>query len=132
MKYLKSYRAISIIAYFVIILKGQIIGLPFLLWLAFTIFDFGNINQVLALMAVLGLILIFRNWNKARTRKILLADFSCFILLTIPIIGRLNTVPLNMFNYGAFIIPTTVFVLCYLTSLIYSCKQYLVLQKATV
>jgi hypothetical protein len=105
------------------------IGLPFLLWLVFTIFDFGNINQLFAFLAVLGLILISRNWNKTRTQKILLIDFVCFMLLTIPLISRLNAVPLSMFNYGAFIIPMAVFMLCSLISLVYSCKQYLVIQK---
>jgi uncharacterized membrane protein len=129
MKHLKIYRIISIVAYCVIILKGQMIGLPFLLWLVFTIFDFGNINQLFAFLAVLGLILISRNWNKTRTQKILLIDFVCFMLLTIPLISRLNAVPLSMFNYGAFIIPMAVFMLCSLISLVYSCKQYLVIQK---
>jgi uncharacterized membrane protein len=126
MKYLKIYRIISLVAYCVIILKGQIVGLPFLLWLAFTVFDFGNIDQLFALLAVLGLILTSRNWNKTRTLKILLVDFVCFFLLAVPVMGRLNEVPLSMFNYGAFIIPAAVFVLCYLISLAYSCKQYLV------
>ena len=105
------------------------VGLPFLPWLIFTIFDFGNIDQLFAILAVLGLILTSRNWNKTRTQKILLIDFVCFVLLAAPIIGRLNAVPLSMFNYGAFIIPTAVFVLCYLISLAYSCKQYLVYLK---
>jgi uncharacterized membrane protein len=129
MKYLKIYRTISIVAYCVIILKGQMVGLPFLPWLIFTIFDFGNIDQLFALLAVLGLILTYRNWNKTRTQKILLIDFVCFVLLAAPIIGRLNAVPLSMFNYGAFIIPAAVFVLCYVISLAYSCKQYLVIRK---
>jgi hypothetical protein len=108
------------------------IGLPFLLWLAFTIFDFGNLDQPFAILAVSGLIIIVRNWNKNRTRKILLTDFLCLILLAIPIIGRLNAVPLAMFNYGAFIIPTAIFVLCYLISLAYSYKQYLVFQRVSM
>jgi uncharacterized membrane protein len=129
MKYLKIFRIISIIAYSVIILKGQMIGLPFLLWLAFTVFDFGNIDELFAVLAVLGLILIFRNWNKARTQKILFVDFVCFLLLATPILGRLNAVPLTLFNYSAFIIPTAAFALCYLISLACSCKQYLVFEK---
>ncbi|WP_454802064.1 hypothetical protein [Mucilaginibacter phyllosphaerae] len=129
MKYLNIYRIISIVAYSVIILKGQMVGLPFLLWLVFTVFYFGNIDQLFALLAVLGLILTARNWNKTRTQKILLIDFVCVVLLATPIIGRLNAVPLSMFNYGAFIIPVAVFVLCYLISLAYSCKQYLVIQR---
>lgn len=132
MKIQKYNRFIAIVAYCVIILKGQMIGLPFVFWLVFTLFDFGNKNQLFGLLAVLGLILIFRNWNKTMTQKILFIDFVCFILLITPIIGRLATVPLYMFNYSAFIIPTAAFVLCYLISLVYSCKQYLTLQKASV
>lgn len=132
MKYLKIYRILSIVAYSVIILKGQMIGLPFLLWLAFTVFDFGNIEQLFAFLAVLGLILIFRNWNKIRTQKILFVDFVCFLLLATPIIGRLNAVPLTMFNYGSFIIPTVTFMLYYLISLAYSYKQYVVFEKECV
>lgn len=131
MKYLKIYRVISIVAYSVIILKGQMIGLPFLLWLAFTIFDFGEVDQLFALLAIMGLILIFRNLNKTRTQKILLIDFVCFGFLAIPLVGRLNAVPLAMFNYSAFIIPTGAFVLCYLISLVYSCKQYFAPEKAS-
>jgi hypothetical protein len=130
MKHLKICRFISIAAYSVIILKGQMIGFPLLLWLVFTVFDFGNLDQLFALLAASGLILILTNRNKNRTQKILLTDFLCFILLAIPIISRLNTVPLAMFNYNALIIPTVVFVLCYLMSLVYSCKQYLAFKKA--
>ncbi len=125
MRFLKIYRSISIATYFLIILKGQMIGIPFFFWLLFSVFNFGYIDQVFALMAASGLILIFRNWNKTRTQKILLIDFSCFILLVTPIIGRLSDVPLYMFNYMAFIVPTAVFVFSYLISLNYSCKQFL-------
>jgi len=131
MQYLKNYRYISIIAYSVIMLKGQIIGLPFLFWLAFTVFDFGNVNQLFALMGILGLIIPLRNRNKNRIHKILFADFMCFILLATPIIGRLNAVPLAMFKYGAFIIPTATFILCYIISLVLSCKQYLDIRQVS-
>jgi hypothetical protein len=40
-------RITSLISYFLIILAGQMIGLPFILWLLFTAFQFGNIDQLL-------------------------------------------------------------------------------------
>lgn len=128
MKYLKISWFSSIVAYSLIILKGEMIGLPFLIWLPCTVFDFGNLNQLFGLLGVSGLILIFKNLNRNRTQKILITDFLCFILLAIPIIGRLIAVPLAMFNYNAFIIPTSIFVLCYLVSLAFSCKEYLALR----
>jgi hypothetical protein len=41
-----KFRIISIVFYLLIILKGDIIGLPFFLWLLFTVFDFGNIVHI--------------------------------------------------------------------------------------
>jgi hypothetical protein len=105
------------------------IGLPFLIWLLFALLDFGKIDQLFALLAVSGLVLVFWNMSKNRTGKILFIDFVCFILLASPIIGRLTAVPLSLFNYGAFIVPTLIFVLCYVISLIYSCSQYLAYKR---
>jgi uncharacterized membrane protein len=125
MKYLKTFQAIAVVAYFLIILRGQMVGIPFVLWLVGNVFNFGEIDQLFALLAVAGLIIIVKNRNKNRTQQILLMDVLCFILLAAPIIGRLAAVPSAMFNYNAFIIPTSIFVVVYLFSLVFSCRQYL-------
>jgi len=52
-------RITSLISYFLIILAGQMIGLPFILWLLFTAFQFGNIDQLFALLGIVGIILNF-------------------------------------------------------------------------
>ena len=100
------------------------IGIPFLLWLLFTLFDFGNLDQLFAFFAVVGLVTICVNHNKTRTAKVLTFDFLCFLLLASPIIRRMTAVPIELFNYLAFIIPITSFTLFYAASLFFSCNQY--------
>jgi len=124
LKQQRIFRIIATIAYLLIILNGDMIGLPFFLWLSFTLFDFGNIDQLFAFLAVAGLTINLINANKQRTLKILLLDVMCFLLLAAPVIARLLEAPINLFNYAAFIIPTTVFVLFYLVSLYFACKEY--------
>ncbi|MES2772674.1 MAG: hypothetical protein V4722_00725 [Bacteroidota bacterium] len=119
----KAHRVTAIISYLLIILMGQIIGLPVLLWLIFTLFDFGNIDQLFALMAIVGLTIISINHNKIRTSKILALDLLCFLLLASPIIRRMTAVPIELFNYLAFIIPTTLFALFYTASLFLGYRQ---------
>ena len=118
--------------YFAIILMGQMIGIPFFVWLFLTLFAFGEIDQVFAAFAVWGLILIVKNRNKSRTLQILFIDFLCFLLLAMPIISRLTAVPIALFNYNAFIIPASVFVLFYFLSLILSVVQYFAVKRQVI
>ena len=120
----KAYRVIAIISYLLIFLMGQMIGVPFVFWLAFTLFDFGNIDQLFAFFAVVGLVTICINHNKTRTAKLLTLDLLCFFLLMSPLIRRMTAAPIELFNYLAFIIPTTLFVSFYIASLFFGCKQY--------
>jgi hypothetical protein len=122
---LKRFRLIALIAYLLIILKGWFIGAPFFAWLLFTLFDFGNIDQLFAALAIVGLIIVITNSNKKRTLKILLLDILSFLLLALPILARLAVVPIEQFNYLAFILPTEFFVMFYLISLGFSFGQYL-------
>lgn len=120
----KIYRVIAVISYLLIMLMGQMIALPFFLWLAFTLFDFGNIDQLFAFFAVVGLVTICINHDKPRTSKVLAVDVLCFILLASPLIRRMTAVPLELFNYLAFIIPAALFALFYMASLFFGCRQY--------
>ena len=129
---MKTFKFISILSYLLIILMGQIIGLPFFSWLLFTLFDFGNIDQLFAFLAVIGLTTTFINRNKTRTLTILLIDIICFLLLASPLVRRMTAIPIEKFNYLAFIIPTILFVLFYIISIYFSIRQYLQVQKASV
>ena len=124
MKQLRTFKLIAIIAYLLIILMGQMIGLPFFIWLLFTLFDFGNIDQLFAFFGVIGLTICFVTFNSTRTLKVLLLDIISFMLLASPLIRRLTAIPIDKFNYLAFIIPTTIFGLFYIFSLYFSVRQY--------
>ena len=105
------------------------IGLPFFMWLIFTLFDFGNIDQLFAFLGVIGLAISFVTFNSTRTLKILLLDIIGFMLLASPLIRRMTAIPIEKFNYLAFIIPTTIFGLFYIFSLYFSVRQYFLNQK---
>jgi hypothetical protein len=131
-KQLKIFKIIAIVSYLLIILAGQLIGLPFFYWLLYTLFDFGNIDQLFAFLGVVGLTISFIKLNSTRTFKVLLLDIICFMLLALPIIRRMTAAPIELFNYLAFIIPTTIFSLFYIVSICYSIRLYFQNQKATV
>lgn len=105
----KALKIISLISYSLIILMGQMIGLPFLFWLIWTSFEFGNSDQIFAIFGLIGLLLIFTKYYKLRIIKIL-----SFVLMLTPIVRRLTEVPLEKFNYLAFQIPLIIFILTYL------------------
>jgi hypothetical protein len=113
-------RTISIISYMLIILAGQMIGLPFILWLIFTTLDFGNIDQLFAIFGLVGIILNLTKW-----RTNIIATILSFTLMLSPIISRLVQVPIEMFNYLAFQIPLTTFIITYLTYIIINIKEKL-------
>ena len=120
----KTLKIISIVFYFFIILQGQIIGLPFFFWLLFTFFDFGNVDQVFALFALWGFIINYLNRNSSKTLKVVLLEVLSFFLLSSPIIRRMFAVPIEKFNYLAFIVPTVVFIIFYLMSICLSFRMY--------
>ena len=106
-------KIISLTSYALIMLMGQMIGLPFILWLIFTSFDFGNNNQIFAILGLVGLILNFTKYGKVRLVKV-----SSFILMLIPIAKRLTALPLEKFNYLTFQIPLLIFISTYIIYII--------------
>ena len=101
---------------------GSMLAIPFFVWLIFTSFDFGNFDQIFALLAVIGLIINFVNRDKVRTMNILLLDILSFMLLVSPIVRRISVVPIEKFNYLLFTVPTTIFITFYLISIYFSYK----------
>ncbi len=89
------------------------IGIPFLMWLIFTSFDFGNIEQFFAIIGLTGIILSFTKYWRLRIVKIL-----SFILLISPLIKRMREIPIEKFNYLAFQVPLVIFVITYLILII--------------
>ena len=106
MKKKKVLKIISLTSYSIILLKGEMIGIPFLFWLIWTSFEFGNSDQLFAVFGLIGLIMMFANLYKQRIFKLL-----TFILMITPIIRRLTEVPIEKFNYLTFLIPLSIFII---------------------
>ncbi len=104
MKTEKTFKIITLLSYCVIILMGNMIGIPLLFWLIWTSIDFGNINQLFAVLGLVGIILLFTNWHTKRAVKIL-----SFIFMLSPVVFRLSEVPLEKFDYPSFQIPLYIF-----------------------
>jgi hypothetical protein len=131
-KQLKTFKVISIISYLLIFLMGQMIGIPFFWFLLLALMDFGSIDQLFAFFAVIGLTISFITMDSPRKSKVLLLDILSFALLSSAIVRRLTTVPIELFNFLAFILPTIVFVVFYIVSLYFSVRQYFKIQKTYV
>ena len=102
----KILKIISISSYSLIILMGQMIGIPLILWLILTSFEFGNSDQIFAISGLVGVIINFTKYYKRTVFKIL-----SFALMLTPIIRRLTEVPFEKFNYLAFQIPLIIFII---------------------
>ena len=89
------------------------IGLPFILWLVFTSFDFGNPDQIFAIFGLIGIVLNFTKHIESRIIKVL-----SFVFMISPIIRRLTEIPIEKFNYLAFQIPLLIFISAYLVFII--------------
>lgn len=121
----KTFKIAAIVSYLLIFLMGDMIGFPIFCWLILiTAVDFGSTDQIFAMFAIAGIIISFRTLNSIRTLKIVLLDVFCFVLLASPLIRRMAVVPLEKFNYWAFTIPTTLFIVLYLLSIYFSVRQY--------
>jgi hypothetical protein len=94
---------------------GEMIGIPFILWLFWTSFEFENKNQMFAFIGMIGLILAFTKYYKNRILRVLI-----FGLMLTPIIRILTEIPIAKFNYLTFIIPLFVFII---TSLVLILKS---------
>lgn len=105
MKREKVLKIISLISYSLIILMGEMIGLPFLFWLIWTSFEFGNSDQIFAVFGLIGFVVMFTKLYKQRILKVLI-----FLLMLLPIVRRLTEVSLEKFNYFGFQIPLLIFI----------------------
>lgn len=106
------------------------IAMPFVAFLFTALLSFGDIGQLFALLATVGLVISYVKRDSKKTGTILLLDIVSFFLLASPVAWRLLAVPVHLFNYLAFIIPATIFVLFYITSLACSIRLYLQLQQS--
>lgn len=102
-------KVVSIISYSSIILMGQMIGIPLIMWLIITSFEFGNSDQIYAASGLVGMIFMFSKFFNKIIIKLVI-----FTLMLTPIIARLIQVPNGKFVYVSFLFPLIIFVLSFL------------------
>ena len=107
-------KTISALSYFFIMLQGDMIAVPFGMWLVLALFDFTSIGPLFAMLAFLGGILACR--TKRQDRFYMTRILAAFLLLLSPLVWRLVSVPLELFYYTAFLLPLALFISCYLLS----------------
>jgi len=119
MKTSTIFRILSIVSYCFIMLNGQMIALPFIFFIVFTMYGSeGAVTAMTSIAGFVGLLSLLYMLRFKKTKRIVLVELSIFILLCAPLIDRLTSVPIELFNYSSFIIPTISFVYCYFYSLI--------------
>ncbi|MCL9806892.1 hypothetical protein NAT51_15255 [Flavobacterium amniphilum] len=102
-------RSIAILAYLSIILMGEMIGLPFFFWLIFTSLHFGNIDQLFAILGLIGIGLNLSKWKNSIPITLI-----SFLFMLAPILSRIAQVPIEKFDYPAFKIPLWIFIITYI------------------
>jgi hypothetical protein len=104
MKLNNVFRIISILAYCFIMLQGMMIGMCFIIFLlAASLTEWGTMTQFSTLFALGGLFLLLALTMNQKTKKTLLIETIVFFLLLLPIMVRVTSVPISLFNYPAFI-----------------------------
>ena len=120
----KVFRLISILSYCFIMLNGQMIALPFIFFIIYSMFGSeGARTAASSIAGFVGLLLLLYLLRIKKKKQILLIELAAFMLLCAPLIERLTSVPLVFFNYKLFIIPAISFVTCYFLSLMFSLKE---------
>jgi hypothetical protein len=125
MKLYNGLKMLSILTYCLIMLKGEMISLPFIFFLSISLFaDFGSLRQLSAILAFVGLISTIILTGRQKTKRTLLLEIIVFILLLFPLLERMTSAPISLFNYTAFIMPGISFIILYILSLFFSYKNF--------
>lgn len=111
-KFHKALKIIAIISYCLILLRGEMILLPFFFFIYISIFNFGELRQITSLFVIGSLSLIIylkrnKNYNWS-------SETIIFSLLLIPIFERLLSIELIHFYYYGFLVPLFIFIVSYL------------------
>lgn len=114
---------LAIFCYLVIILRGSMIGIPFFLWLLVSLSEFGELSQLFAICAALGLVGYFPKFSGYDFRRIGLLRIISILLLLSPLLWRMTVVPITSFDYTGFILPFTVFIVLSIITTVFEIKQ---------
>lgn len=111
-------KVMALTSYSLIVLMGQLIGVPFILWLLMTSIDFGNVEQVFAILGIVGFGLNFTSLFTQRKYRVLF-----FLFMLVPLVKRFTSLYFETFNYLTFILPVGVFIISYLILIVKPIKK---------
>lgn len=118
-------RRLSIICYLFICLPGQMIVIPFGLFLVTGIFEGAeSLERILLILADLSIISLIILSIKSKIRWSLAIEIVAFVLLLLPFLKIFIGWLLKTFNYLLFTVPFGGFVILYLGSLVKSIREY--------
>jgi len=117
-------RIFSIVAYFLIFLKGSMILLPFGLLLLTGIFTAETTMGILIFLADLSLITLCVLSLKKKTRALFLIEIIIYFLLLLPLLKIFTSFPFDDFNYFLFIFPALCFIILFPLSIASSYRSF--------
>ncbi|MEN4762377.1 hypothetical protein ABEG63_18760 [Chryseobacterium sp. C39-AII1] len=117
---MRIIKIISVLSYCCILIMGMMIAVPMILFLIGTAIDFRNIDQVFAILGIVGIVLTFISWKEGVLKSII-----AFLFMISPIISRLFQAPVESFNYWVFTVPLAIFIITYLIVIILQIKEKL-------
>jgi hypothetical protein len=99
-------------------INGEMIAMPFIVFLFLALIYYENSLELFA--ALVGLIGFFSSIILTRyglKYKTLFLEIVVFFMLLMPVLQRVLSVPIALFNYITFLLPLTLFVLLYVAFL---------------
>jgi hypothetical protein len=117
-------RTLSIIAYFLIFLKGSMILLPFGLLLLTGTFTAEPLMRLLLLLADLSMIVLLISSFKKKTKMHYIIEIITYFVLLLPLLKIFTSFPFNDFNYFLFLFPAVCFVTLFPLSIALSYRSY--------
>ncbi|MNK31408.1 hypothetical protein D3C87_498440 [compost metagenome] len=117
-------RYASLFFYSFIILMGWMSPIPLIIWLIFTIFDFGNSDNIFAILGIIGLFMQLVKPNPKTLKKEIVFYLISFVFLISPVIKRILAISIENYNYLGFIIPLSLFIILYKIAIIIRIKKH--------
>lgn len=100
---------LALIFYFLIILQGDMIGIPLVIWLLYSLSQFGKISQLFAIVAIVGSILFTLTHSNYKPTATLFIRLLAICMMLSPILWKLSVLPFHLFNYSSFVTPILLF-----------------------
>jgi hypothetical protein len=120
MKLHDAFLSLAIISYFCIVVNGDMAGIPFILFLFYSLFDLGTIAEIGGVIGIAGLVILFIFRNNKNPIRIFMVEMFAFVFLLVPILVRIKSLPLELFEYTGFLLPLFLFLAFYGLTLLMS------------